>query len=196
MFIADSTCHAAPSCGGWAPPSPALPRRDDAGRRDARAGPPAPERLIAIEMVHGAAGSTAYGIKKNMWAPAATGSRFDLIADQPRSLEPYRDYLTIVSNTDVPQRRGVCCARNRRRSLPHRRRLPDPEQAEADAGLGRLRRHVARPDLRADVRPGHADSLDAALHRERGSGGRVLVQLLLRLHRHDQLVVANRSRCR
>ena len=27
-------------------------------------------RLIAMEMVHGAAGSTTYGIAKNMWAPA------------------------------------------------------------------------------------------------------------------------------
>ena len=33
-----------------------------------------PLRLIAMEMVHGAAGSTAFGIKKNMWSPAATGS--------------------------------------------------------------------------------------------------------------------------
>ena len=37
-------------------------------------------RLAAIEMVHGAAGSTAYGIKTNMWSPAATGRGFDLSA--------------------------------------------------------------------------------------------------------------------
>src|SRR5688572_13358289 len=60
-----------------------------------------PIRLIAMEMVHGAAGSTAYGIKKNMWAPAAAGSAFDLGPTSLKSLEPYRDYLTIVSNTDV-----------------------------------------------------------------------------------------------
>ena len=60
-----------------------------------------PLRLIAMEMVHGAAGSTAYGIKKNMWSPAATGSSFDLSPTSLKSLEPYRDYLTIVSNTDV-----------------------------------------------------------------------------------------------
>ena len=35
-------------------------------------------RLIALEMVHGAAGSTTYGAKMNLWAPAATGSGFDL----------------------------------------------------------------------------------------------------------------------
>jgi hypothetical protein len=60
-----------------------------------------PVRLIAMEMVHGAAGSTAFGIKKNMWSPAGTGSGFDLGPTSLKSLEPYRDYLTIVSNTDV-----------------------------------------------------------------------------------------------
>jgi len=60
-----------------------------------------PIRLIAMEMVHGAAGSTAYGIKRNMWSPAATGDAFDLGPTSLKSLEPYRDYLTIVSNTDA-----------------------------------------------------------------------------------------------
>jgi hypothetical protein len=58
-------------------------------------------RLVAIEMVHGSAGSTAIGIKKNLWAPAAVGSEFDLGPTSLVSLEPFRDYLTIVSNTDV-----------------------------------------------------------------------------------------------
>ncbi len=57
-------------------------------------------RLIALEMVHGAAGSTTYGAKMNMWAPAATGRAFDLAPTAMASLEPYREYLTIVSNTD------------------------------------------------------------------------------------------------
>jgi len=58
-------------------------------------------RLVAMEMVHGAAGSTAFGIQKNLWAPAATGSAFDLSPGSMAPLEPWRDYLTIVSNTDV-----------------------------------------------------------------------------------------------
>ncbi len=58
-------------------------------------------RLIAMEMVHGSAGSTAFGIQKNLWAPAATGSAFDLSPTSLAPLEPWRDYLTIVSNTDV-----------------------------------------------------------------------------------------------
>jgi Protein of unknown function (DUF1552) len=57
-------------------------------------------RLIALEMVHGAAGSTTFGAKQHLWAPAATGSAFDLTPTAMASLEPYRDYLTIVSNTD------------------------------------------------------------------------------------------------
>jgi len=58
-------------------------------------------RLVCIETVHGSAGSTAYGISKNLWAPAAEGSNFDLTPSSLSPLEAYRDYLTIVSNTDV-----------------------------------------------------------------------------------------------
>ena len=58
-------------------------------------------RFVAIEMVHGSAGSTAFGIKKNMWAPAEAGHTFDLKPTSLASLEPYRDHLTIVSHTDV-----------------------------------------------------------------------------------------------
>ena len=58
-------------------------------------------RLVAIEMVHGSAGSTALGIKKNLWAPAGVGSDFDLSSTSLAPLQPFRDYLTIVSNTDV-----------------------------------------------------------------------------------------------
>ncbi|MBM3808774.1 MAG: DUF1552 domain-containing protein [Acidimicrobiia bacterium] len=58
-------------------------------------------RLVAMEMVHGSAGSTAFGATRNLWAPAATGSAFDLSPTAMAPLEPWRDYLTIVSNTDV-----------------------------------------------------------------------------------------------
>ncbi len=58
-------------------------------------------RLACIEMVHGSAGSTAFGIKQNMWAPAAAGRSFDLTPSALQPLEPLRDYLTIISNTDV-----------------------------------------------------------------------------------------------
>jgi hypothetical protein len=59
-------------------------------------------RFVAIELVHGAAGSNNWGASKNLWAPAKTGREFELIADGALpSLEPWRKYLTIVSNTDV-----------------------------------------------------------------------------------------------
>jgi hypothetical protein len=64
-------------------------------------------RLVAIEMVHGAAGCNELGAKMNLWAPAATGSGFDLGPTALKSLDAYRDYLTIISNTDVAQAEAV-----------------------------------------------------------------------------------------
>jgi len=58
-------------------------------------------RLVAVEMVHGSAGSSAIGLKKSLWSPADVGHDFDLSGTSLKSLEPFRDYLTIVSNTDV-----------------------------------------------------------------------------------------------
>jgi hypothetical protein len=58
-------------------------------------------RLVAMEMVHGAAGSTAIGAKKNLWAPEKVGRDFDLAPTSLSPLEPFRDDITIISNTDV-----------------------------------------------------------------------------------------------
>src|SRR6185436_7732292 len=58
-------------------------------------------RLVCIEQVHGAAGCSEFGASQNFWNPAATGRAFDLSKGSLSSLEPYRDYLTVVSNTDV-----------------------------------------------------------------------------------------------
>jgi Protein of unknown function (DUF1552) len=58
-------------------------------------------RLVCIEMVHGAAGSNEYGASHYLWAPESVGRDFDLNTGSLSSLEPFRDYLTIVSNTDV-----------------------------------------------------------------------------------------------
>jgi hypothetical protein len=59
-----------------------------------------PPRLACIEMVHGSAGANAYGASKNLWSPAANGRDFDLTPTSMLPLEPFRDHLTIVSNTD------------------------------------------------------------------------------------------------
>jgi len=58
-------------------------------------------RLVTMEMVHGAAGSTAFGAKKFLWAPEKTGREFDLSTSALSPLEPFREDVTIVSNTDL-----------------------------------------------------------------------------------------------
>jgi hypothetical protein len=58
-------------------------------------------RLVCIEQVHGAAGCSEFGASQHLWNPAAVGRSFDLAPSALRPLEPFRDYLTIVSNTDA-----------------------------------------------------------------------------------------------
>ena len=58
-------------------------------------------RLVAIEMVHGAAGAAPFGLENNLWAPAQTGTEFDLSTSALSPLEEYRKWMTIISNTDV-----------------------------------------------------------------------------------------------
>ncbi len=61
-----------------------------------------PVRLVCIEQVHGAAGSSIYGAQQNLWAPATTGRAFDLSPTSLKPLEPWREHITIISNCDVP----------------------------------------------------------------------------------------------
>jgi hypothetical protein len=58
-------------------------------------------RLVCIEMVHGAAGCNEWGSQQHLWSPAAVGRDFDLSPSALAPLDPYRDYLTVFSNTDV-----------------------------------------------------------------------------------------------
>jgi hypothetical protein len=58
-------------------------------------------RFVAVEMVHGAAGSSTYGAQHNLWSPADVGRNFDLSPTSLAPLEPLREYVTIVSNTDA-----------------------------------------------------------------------------------------------
>ena len=57
-------------------------------------------RLAAIEIVHGSAGSTVEGVKKHYWSPVKDGADFEF-TQSLKSLEPFRDYVTVVSNTDL-----------------------------------------------------------------------------------------------
>src|ERR1700757_1452220 len=57
-------------------------------------------RLVCIEMVHGSAGSTVDGSNKHYWSPEKEGRDFEWT----QTLEPlkdFRDYITIVSDTDL-----------------------------------------------------------------------------------------------
>jgi hypothetical protein len=76
-----------PAGGGWT-------RAAQAARLDH-------SRLVCIEMVHGAAGSNEWGATQHLWSPAEHGQAFDLAPSALSPLEPFRKYLTIVSNTDV-----------------------------------------------------------------------------------------------
>lgn len=58
-------------------------------------------RVVCIEQVHGAAGCNDWGRSQNLWSPAETGRHFDLTPSNLRPLEPFRKYLTIVSDTDA-----------------------------------------------------------------------------------------------
>jgi hypothetical protein len=59
-----------------------------------------PTRLCCIEMVHGAAGSTGQGTSKHYWAPEKIGRDFDF-SYSLEPLTPYRDYLTVITYTDL-----------------------------------------------------------------------------------------------
>ncbi len=57
-------------------------------------------RLVCIENVHGAAGCNDLGASLGLWAPKEEGKNFDLSLSSMNPLDPYRKYLTIVSDTD------------------------------------------------------------------------------------------------
>src|ERR1700720_249186 len=58
------------------------------------------QRLVCVERVHGNAGRPAIGVKKNLFAPAQVGRDFEW-SPTLEPLAPFREYVTIVSNTDV-----------------------------------------------------------------------------------------------
>ena len=65
-------------------------------------GEPGDTRLVCIEEAMGVAGSNEWGVEERLFAPGTVGKDFEL---EPRNalspLEPFQDYLTIVSNTDL-----------------------------------------------------------------------------------------------
>src|SRR5262249_53988431 len=75
-----------------------LPAMTPAGKTEAGQTPP---RGVCAEMVHGSAGSTKYGIAKNKTAPAQTAPRLDPSPSIHLPLDPYKDYVTVVSTMDM-----------------------------------------------------------------------------------------------
>jgi len=59
-------------------------------------------RFAGIEIVHGSAGSTMYGREKELWSPRQGGRDFEFTKIL-KPLEPFREYTTIVSDTDCAQ---------------------------------------------------------------------------------------------
>jgi hypothetical protein len=64
-------------------------------------------RLVCVEMVHGAAGASDWGAKQNLWSPAGVGRDFDLSPSALAPLDRFRNYMTIVSDTDVRNAEAV-----------------------------------------------------------------------------------------
>ena len=81
---------------------PLLDAMVPAGRLAGAARAASPTRLVCIEEVHGAPGCNEWGATQHLFAPATTGRDFELVADNVlKALEPWRQRMTIVSNTDV-----------------------------------------------------------------------------------------------
>ena len=59
-------------------------------------------RFIGVEESMGCAGSSDWGDERHLFAPAKMGRNFEFVTDSHlKPLEAYRDYLTVVSQTDV-----------------------------------------------------------------------------------------------
>ena len=58
-------------------------------------------RFVAVEESMGSAGGSDWGEARNLFSPAGVGREFEFHADSSlKGLEAYREYLTIVSQTD------------------------------------------------------------------------------------------------
>ena len=114
-------------------------------------------RLLAIEVVHGAAGSVEWGRRT-----VPVGPREDRARLRVRGAERTDSARGLAQVPDDRQQHGRAHGRglhrpgDRWRPLPFQRHLPDPGASEADAEFRSLRRHLAGPDVRRPVRAGHA----------------------------------------
>ena len=95
-------------------------------------------RLVCIEMVHGAAGSTKWGSTQHLWSPAAEGPRLRSRSDGPE-LSRAVSKISDGRKRHRSAKRGSFHPRgDRRRPLSLERRLSHPIPSQADRELGRL----------------------------------------------------------
>ena len=141
-----STCRGAPFFAAWAPPwrcrsSTRWCRR----RRRSRKTAAAPKTRLAAHR-DGARLRRQHAVRHRQahcGRRRRTARDFDFTPTlQP--LEPFRDYLTIVSDTDLRQRRGVHGAGDRRRPLPLERGVPDRSRTRS-----RPRARISSPASRS-----------------------------------------------
>src|SRR6187431_328722 len=59
-------------------------------------------RFTGIEIAHGSAGSCQYGTDQNLWMPKTEGRDFEFTPIL-KPLEPFRDYVTVISMMDCKQ---------------------------------------------------------------------------------------------
>ena len=147
-------------------------------------------RLACIEMVHGSAGATVDGSAKHYWSPEKDGHDFEF-TQTLEPLEKYRDYITIVSDTDLHPAGAFFGIRRRRRPFPFERGLSDRRARQDDRRRRHPMRHIYRSDVRAAVRPGYAAAVAAVVHRKPIFIGLLRLRLRLRVFRYDLLGLAD-----
>ena len=145
-------------------------------------------RLVCIEECHGLPGSNPWGDERHLFAPATLGRDFEMVEDNAlKSLEPWQDYLTIVSNTDVQMAEPFTAAEiggDHFRSSAVFLTQSHPKQTQGSdlfVGVSLDQMHAQRFGQDTGV------AFAPALHRGLGSGRELLVQLFLRVHGLDQL---------
>ena len=165
----------------WCPP-PTAQRKTAAVRKT---------RLAAIEMVHGAAGSSVEGLAKNYWSPVKEGADFDFsLSLSP--LEPYRDYITVISDTDLANAESAAAPEvggDHNRSSAVFLTASHPKRTEgSDIFAGVSIDQIYAQKFGQDT----AAAVDAAVHRERGVDlGRLRLRLQLRLLDGDLVGIAD-----
>jgi hypothetical protein len=137
----------------------AVPRGDGAAR-SVFGRPRQKIRLACIEMVHGAAGDAVFGIKKNMWSPAAVATA----SLPPTSRAPLG---RCAVRHDRDQHRRAHAERSRRPRRDHRSSAVFLTQTHPQQTQGSTSRRRLLDQMYLQVRAGHSDPVDTAARERR-----------------------------